>query len=165
MVARHSRPASSLCDGRSTMTPVLTLLASALTYRLAATAQIADPAALVNLFIGTTNGGHVFPGEYNPQWLPANPNKTRRCHIATRNGESRDGHRLPWERTPHVHSCSLGRQIILSQQAGYDRNSTFNVRCSVGSMRSGSPSRHWERLLAFVIPSLCGSTRRMNIDP
>ena len=26
-------------------------------------AQIEDPASLVNMFIGTTNGGHVFPGE------------------------------------------------------------------------------------------------------
>lgn len=26
-------------------------------------AQIEDPASLVNMFVGTTNGGHVFPGE------------------------------------------------------------------------------------------------------
>lgn len=26
-------------------------------------AQIEDPASLVNMFIGTTNGGHVFPGK------------------------------------------------------------------------------------------------------
>ena len=29
-------------------------------------AQIEDPASLVNMFIGTTNGGHVFPGKLAP---------------------------------------------------------------------------------------------------
>jgi len=30
---------------------------------------ISDPASLVNLFIGTTNGGHVFPGATLPHGM------------------------------------------------------------------------------------------------
>lgn len=48
---------------RMTLPPWATLVAMSVLCFDIAHAQIEDPASLVNMFIGTTNGGHVFPGE------------------------------------------------------------------------------------------------------
>jgi hypothetical protein len=69
---------------------------------LAAAAAVAvaqnetDPASFVHMFIGTTNGGHVFPGE--SAFLERRDAETHvarsRCDAAARDGEGRDGHGL-----------------------------------------------------------------------
>lgn len=48
----------------------LVLCTTLFTVTYASTSKsITDPAALVNLFIGTTNGGHVFPGATLPHGM------------------------------------------------------------------------------------------------
>lgn len=59
-------------------------------------ASVPPPASLVNLFIGTTNGGHVFPGiSYHcARRLSFDIFRTNRSDTTSWNGQSWHGHRL-----------------------------------------------------------------------
>jgi putative alpha-1,2-mannosidase len=52
--------------------------------------SITDPASLVNLFIGTTNGGHVFPGATLPHGMVKvgmdTDSPENVCHLSRRRG-------------------------------------------------------------------------------
>lgn len=52
---------------------------------------ISDPASLVIPFIGTINGGHVFPGMYDLA-IKGYKFEICRCHLTSWNGQSWNGH-------------------------------------------------------------------------
>lgn len=87
-----------------------------------------DPASLVNVFIGTTNGGHVFPGLLLQRifvicWF------LRRCHSSAWNGESWTRHWFPRKcKVIRFLSFFMRPQVsCIIQQAGYDANPIFNA--------------------------------------
>ncbi|KAF5340884.1 hypothetical protein D9758_012170 [Tetrapyrgos nigripes] len=85
------------------------------TWAWGSSGTIQDPASLVLPFIGTTNGGHVFPGKTpSPSRVMSPEQSLARCDTPKWNGKGRDGHRLVGKRE-------------LKSQAGYDADPIFNA--------------------------------------
>lgn len=105
-LAAHTSSSSNLTSTKispSTTVIETTPLSSILTSFPPAPTQtsnvsLSNPASLVNLFIGTTNGGHVFPGMFSLRLVSHTVDNTvvdvTRSNIASWYGQSRHGYRL-----------------------------------------------------------------------
>ena len=85
-----------------------------------AAAKNSDVGSLVNLFIGTTNGGHVFPGGFS--WLSSVHVviTVHRCHTSPWDGQSGVGHWFSGKRasTCRPHEWSTHRmfsKLVMTQ--------------------------------------------------
>ncbi|THH06986.1 hypothetical protein EW145_g3696 [Phellinidium pouzarii] len=83
--------------------------------------NISDPLSLVNVFIGTTNGGNVFPGSTVPHGMVKVGMDTDSPHNVCDSDSDTYSVRALTPADPSIESP------LIRQQAGYDANATFNA--------------------------------------
>ncbi len=130
--ARPTASAGSSSTGHSISTPEGTFISSFPPIPQA-THSASSPASLVNLFIGTTNGGHVFPGSYGlTQAFFFSELNSSRCYAPSRNGQGWNGYGLTGKcvsssNSSHESPKYTNDLFVVAQHAGYDANPIFNV--------------------------------------